>query len=171
MKSNGGDSEKVYYNENVCREVGAFREILQVGVESVGQIDPYAEAEVIALAARSLEQLSPKYVLALSDVSFVGSLLDQMGLSAPCGEGAGPHCPKEPPRLVRPGGAGELTGEQADGLRELVELYAPLKEGLAGWGGWPRVTPPGRPCGSSPSPPDCWSRLGWRSGYGWISPW
>ena len=84
MKSNGGDSEKVYYNENVCREVGgAFREILQVGVESVGQIDPYAEAEVIALAARSLEQLSPKYVLALSDVSFVGSLLDQMGLSAP----------------------------------------------------------------------------------------
>ena len=57
MKSNGGDSEKVYYNENVCREVGgAFREILQVGVESVGQIDPYAEAEVIALAARSLEQ-------------------------------------------------------------------------------------------------------------------
>ena len=28
----------------------------------------------------------------------------------------------------------------------------------------------GRPCGSSPSPPDCWSRLGWRSGYGWISP-
>ena len=41
MKSNGGDSEKVYYNENVCREVGgAFREILQVGVESVGQIDP-----------------------------------------------------------------------------------------------------------------------------------
>ena len=36
MKSNGGDSEKVYYNENVCREVGgAFREILQVGVESV----------------------------------------------------------------------------------------------------------------------------------------
>lgn len=25
---------------------------------------------------------------------------------------------------------GELTGEQADGLRELVELYAPLKEGI-----------------------------------------
>lgn len=31
---------------------------------------------------------------------------------------------------MRPGGAGELTGEQADGLRELVELYAPLKEGI-----------------------------------------
>ena len=42
MKSNGGDSEKgVLQTRNVCREVGgAFREILQVGVESVGQIDP-----------------------------------------------------------------------------------------------------------------------------------
>ncbi len=59
IKNNSGDSEKVYYNENVYREMGgAFKEILQVGVESVGQIDPYAEAEVIALAAKSLEILS-----------------------------------------------------------------------------------------------------------------
>ena len=125
MKSNGGDSEKVYYNENVCREVGgAFREILQVGVESVGQIDPYAEAEVIALAARSLEQLSPKYVLALSDVSFVGSLLDQMGLSAPVrGKVLGFIARKNVPGLCVLAERGELTGEQADGLRELVELY------------------------------------------------
>ena len=132
MKSNGGDSEKVYYNENVCREVGgAFREILQVGVESVGQIDPYAEAEVIALAARSLEQLSPKYVLALSDVSFVGSLLDQMGLSAPVrGKVLGLVARKNVPGLCVLAERGELTGEQADGLRELVELYAPLKEGI-----------------------------------------
>ena len=115
MKSNGGDSEKVYYNENVCREVGgAFREILQVGVESVGQIDPYAEAEVIALAARSLEQLSPKYVLALSDVSFVGSLLDQMGLSAP----------------VRGKVLDLIARKNVPGLCVLVELYAPLKEGI-----------------------------------------
>ena len=132
MKSNGGDSEKVYYNENVCREVGgAFREILQVGVESVGQIDPYAEAEVIALAARSLEQLSPKYVLALSDVSFVGSLLDQMGLSAPVrGKVLGLIARKNVPGLCVLAERGEPTGEQADGLRELVELYAPLKEGI-----------------------------------------
>ena len=56
IKNNSGDSEKVYYNENVYREMGGtFKEILQVGVESVGQIDPYAEAEVIALAAKSLK--------------------------------------------------------------------------------------------------------------------
>ena len=49
MKNNNGSSEKVYYNENVYRDMGGtFKEILQVGVESVGQLDPYAEAEVIA---------------------------------------------------------------------------------------------------------------------------
>ena len=51
MKNNNGSSEKVYYNENVYRDMGGtFKEILQVGVESVGQLDPYAEAEGIALA-------------------------------------------------------------------------------------------------------------------------
>ena len=167
MKSNGGDSEKVYYNENVCREVGgAFREILQVGVESVGQIDPYAEAEVIALAARSLEQLSPKYVLALSDVSFVGSLLDQMGLSAPVrGKVLGLIARKNVPGLC------VLAGSRPTACGSWWSCTPLSRRGLAGWGGWPRVTPPGRPCGSSPSQPDCWSRLGWRSGCGWISPW
>ena len=76
IKNNSGDSEKVYYNENVYREMGgAFKEILQVGVESVGQIDPYAEAEVLALAAKSLQVLSEDYVLDLSDVSFIRCLL------------------------------------------------------------------------------------------------
>lgn len=82
MKNNSGDSEKVYYNENVYRETGGtFREILQVGVESVGQIDSYAEAEVIVLAAKSLQTILEDYVLDLSDVSFVGGLLDCMGLT------------------------------------------------------------------------------------------
>ncbi|MFR4336366.1 MAG: ATP phosphoribosyltransferase regulatory subunit [Lawsonibacter sp.] len=61
MKSNSGDSEKVYYNENVYRETGGtFREILQVGVESVGQIDPYAEAEVIVLGRPLPRSSSPR---------------------------------------------------------------------------------------------------------------
>ena len=50
-------------------------------MESVGQIDPYAEAEVIVLAAKSLRTISEDYVLDLSDVSFVGGLLDCMGLT------------------------------------------------------------------------------------------
>ena len=133
---------------------------------------PYAEAEVIALAARSLEQLSPKYVLALSDVSFVGSLLDQMGLSAPVRGRCWASLPERTSQACASWRAGELTGEQADGLRELVELYAPLQGGdWPGGAAGQEQRRLGRPCGSSPSPPDCWSRLGWRSRCGWISPW
>ena len=41
MKNNNGGSEKVYYNENVYRDMGgSFQEILQVGVESVGRSTP-----------------------------------------------------------------------------------------------------------------------------------
>lgn len=70
-------------------------------------------------------------MLALSDVSFVGSLLDQMGLSAPVrGKVLGLVARKNVPGLCVLAERGELTGEQADGLRELVELYAPLKEGI-----------------------------------------
>lgn len=132
MKNNSGGSEKVYYNENVYREMGGtFREILQVGVESVGQIDPYAEAEVIALAARSLALLSEEYVLDLSDVNFVGCLLDQMGLDGPVRERAlSLIARKNAPGLRAMEEQGELTEAQTADLLELVELYAPLKEGI-----------------------------------------
>ena len=123
MKSNGGDSEKVYYNENVCREVGgAFREILQVGVESVGQIDPYAEAEVIVLAAKSLRTISEDYVLDLSDVSFVGGLLDCMGLTGIRRERVlALLAQKNVPGIQAMAGQGELQRRDADDLVQLME--------------------------------------------------
>ena len=133
IKNNSGGSEKVYYNENIYREMGgAFREILQVGVESVGNIDPFAEAEVVALAARSLALLSEEYVLDLSDVSFVGCLLDEMALTDSVREEVlSLIARKNAPGLSAMAEKGTLTTEQADRLLELVALYAPLKEGIA----------------------------------------
>ena len=133
MKNNSGDSEKVYYNENVYRETGGtFREILQVGVESVGQIDPYAEAEVIVLAAKSLRTISEDYVLDLSDVSFVGGLLDCMGLTGIRRERVlALLAQKNVPGIQAMAGQGELQRRDADDLVQLMEIYAPLKEGIA----------------------------------------
>lgn len=133
IKNNSGDGEKVYYNENVYREVGGtFREILQVGVESVGQIDPYAQAEVIALAARSLACFSPTYVLALSDVSFVACLLDQLELSGAVREQVlALIAQKNAPGIQAMAQAGVLSQRAAAELLELMDLYAPLKEGIA----------------------------------------
>ena len=133
IKNNSGDSEKVYYNENVYREMGgAFKEILQVGVESVGQIDPYAEAEVIALAAKSLEILSEDYVLDLSDVSFIRCLLGGMNLSQGDQERVLTLlAQKNAPGVQALADQGVLSAPDAQAIQELMGIYAPLKEGIA----------------------------------------
>ena len=111
---------------------GTFKEILQVGVESVGQIDPYAEAEVIALAAKSLEILSEDYVLDLSDVSFIRCLLGGMNLSQGDQEQAlALIAQKNAPGIQAMADRGILSAQDAQAIQELMSIYAPLKEGIA----------------------------------------
>lgn len=72
---------KVYYNENVYRTsqgAGEFKEIMQTGLECIGDIDTYSAGEVIMLAAKSLESISKKYVLDLSHLGFVSALLESL---------------------------------------------------------------------------------------------
>ena len=72
---------KVYYNENVYRTsqgAGEFKEIMQTGLECIGDIDTYSVGEVIMLAAKSLESISKKYVLDLSHLGFVSALLESL---------------------------------------------------------------------------------------------
>ncbi len=77
IKNNAGEDDKVYYNENVYRPKDHhYREIPQAGIECIGKIDLYSEAEVIALAAKSLECVSKDYVLRISDVGFLQSFMD-----------------------------------------------------------------------------------------------
>lgn len=71
--------QKVYYNENVYRVSGAsheFKEIMQTGLECIGDIDRYAICEVIMLAARSLEVISSRYILDISHMGFTVGLLE-----------------------------------------------------------------------------------------------
>ena len=75
--------EKVYYNENVYRTSPTshgFQEIMQAGLECIGDLDLYAISEVVLLAARSLESISEAYLLDLSHLGFVTGLLNQLGL-------------------------------------------------------------------------------------------
>ena len=72
---------KVYYNENVYRTsqgAGEFKEIMQTGLECIGDIDTYSVGEVIMLAAKSLEFISKKYVLDISHLGFVSALLESL---------------------------------------------------------------------------------------------
>ena len=68
-----GQVQKVYYNENVYRD---FREIMQTGLECVGDLGEYEIAEVVTLAARSLCLLEQPWVLDISHVGLIAAVLD-----------------------------------------------------------------------------------------------
>jgi ATP phosphoribosyltransferase regulatory subunit len=77
------EPEKVYYNENVYRTPhgsNEYREIVQVGLEYLGELDLYGQSEVLLLAYRSLQRLSDNYVMVVSDMGFVSGLLESCGL-------------------------------------------------------------------------------------------
>ena len=78
-----GSMQKLYYNENVYRVSGStrcFKEIMQTGLECIGDIDLYSLCEVIFLAAQSLHAIDPDYVLDLSHMGVVSALVDALAL-------------------------------------------------------------------------------------------
>ncbi len=81
---NPAEPEKVYYNESVYRvDKGThrFKEITQVGLECVGNIDTYSLCEVVLLAAKSLEAVSSSNILDISHMGFISGLLADTQLS------------------------------------------------------------------------------------------
>ena len=72
-----GIIQKVYYNENVYRD---YREIMQAGLECVGDLGRYEIAEVVLLAAKSLALLGENYVLDISHMGLLSAVLDGCGL-------------------------------------------------------------------------------------------
>ena len=73
-----GVVQKVYYQENVYRD---YREILQTGLECVGDLGDYEIAEVVLLAAKSLRLLGERWVLELSHMGLLAAVLESSGLS------------------------------------------------------------------------------------------
>lgn len=86
---NGTDNksgvQKVFYDENVYRVskgTKSFKEIMQAGLECVGDVDDYSVLEVIMLAIKSLEIISSEYVLDLSSLDILNSIFDKANLSS-----------------------------------------------------------------------------------------
>ena len=77
--------QKLYYNENVYRAARndhCFKEIMQVGLECLGNIDDYCICEVLELAAQSLCSISESCVLDVSHLGLVSALIDDLGVPA-----------------------------------------------------------------------------------------
>ena len=73
------EPEKVYYSENVYRvDKGThqFKEIMQVGLECLGDLDIYSVSEVIMLAKKSLQAISERNILDISHMGFITGILD-----------------------------------------------------------------------------------------------
>ena len=74
-----GSLQKLYYHENVYRVASTedgFREMTQVGVECMGDVDSGCVAEVLKLAAESLRTCSEEYVLEISHLGLLGAFVD-----------------------------------------------------------------------------------------------
>ena len=75
--------QKVYYSENVYRISGStrqFKEIMQTGLECIGDVDLYNLCEVISLAAASLDCIDPENVLELSHLGVIAALVNALEL-------------------------------------------------------------------------------------------
>ncbi len=84
FKEKEGFVQKLYYNENVYRiskGTNAFKEIMQVGLECIGDIKEEDIAQVLLLAAKSLKSISKKAVLDISNVSLIAEVLDKVDSS------------------------------------------------------------------------------------------
>ena len=78
------ETEKFYYNENVYRISGpsqSYKEIMQTGLECIGDIGDRELWEVTQLAAKSLGYISEDFILRLSHVGLLDALLSEYGVS------------------------------------------------------------------------------------------
>ena len=76
-----GQVQKVYYDEKVYRVSGSshnYKEIMQSGLECIGDIGLYDVCEVLLLAINSLQIIDEDYVLSVSHIGLLKSILDDL---------------------------------------------------------------------------------------------
>jgi len=125
--------QKLYYHESVDRvskNSHAFREIQQVGLEALGNIDDYCILEVLQLAAQSLVQISDDCILEISHLGLMSALTEDLSS----------HQKTEIFRCVGSKSAHELAAvcKEAGVCEEKAELL----KALASCGGAPEVVLP-----------------------------
>ncbi len=132
--SEPSEPEKVYYNENVYRTPrgsNEYKEIMQVGLECLGDIDLYTQCEVVLLACKSLHKLSEDSLMVVSHMGFVSGLLESCGLSRTIEEKV-LKCigHKNAHEIVRLCDTSGVSAEMRDCLVALTSLYGNFSETL-----------------------------------------
>lgn len=123
-----GRTKKIFYNEHVVRVPAngdGFKEIPQTGLECLGRIDIYQTAEMIFMAIKSLDEIKPGGILALSDLDILTGVMGDVDEDI-----------KED--IIKAVSAKNIHGIRSMGLDEdvserlcgLVSVYEPLKTGI-----------------------------------------
>lgn len=76
-----GVKQKLFYDENVYRvsqSTHRYKEIMQTGLECIGDLDAYDIYEAVLLAAESLDKISPRFMLDISHMGILSALLDEI---------------------------------------------------------------------------------------------
>lgn len=75
--------QKLYYNENVyrvSRKTRSFREIMQMGLEALGEIDDFCIYEVLQLAAASLQSMERNCIMEVSHLGILSEVIEYAGI-------------------------------------------------------------------------------------------
>ncbi len=82
-KDSADSLQKFYYNENVYRvseSSHTYKEIMQTGLECVGEIGKKEVIEVSLLALKSLEAISDDYILNIAHIGLLNCILSEQGI-------------------------------------------------------------------------------------------
>ena len=124
--------KKIYYKENVYRvprSGSGFKEIMQSGLECIGNIYRYATGEVIMLAASSLESVSSEYILDISHIGITAGILE--GTDDETADAIlKAMSEKNAPMLEKICEKDRLPQEKKQLLEQLIRLYEPIGTGI-----------------------------------------
>ena len=127
-----GRADKFFYSESVYRVPAGgdeFKEILQIGLECIGDICAYDRAEVVALACRTLAETGRDHMLDISHTGLIEGIRKHFGISdRHRGELARCLKDKNAPGLSLICARASLEETEIHDLIELSRLSLPIRE-------------------------------------------
>lgn len=80
-----GNTEKLYYREGVFRydrKSHDYKEVNQIGLEVMGEIDETTDYEILLLALKSLKLISENFVLCISNTGIISGIFEHLNITS-----------------------------------------------------------------------------------------
>ncbi len=130
-----GEKQKVCYNENVYRvsdNTHQFKEIMQTGIECIGEIDLYDLYEMVMLASKSLSLISDNFVIEISHLGLISALLENACQNSNFKQEALKYiAEKNSHDLIKTFDRYEIADENRDSILKLISVYGERKSVIA----------------------------------------